>query len=83
MNKKVISSQFDTTILVELSVNIIAILVGLSAHAMVDKREHSEEVGMNDYLAKPVKILELNGVFEKYGFKKNKPTRHSDQTPRH
>ncbi|MCG8313456.1 MAG: response regulator [Pseudomonadales bacterium] len=40
-------------------------IIALSAHAMADKREHAAEIGMNDFLAKPVKMRDLNDALSK------------------
>ena len=45
-----------------------AYVVALSAHAMVDKREYAGDIGMDDYLAKPVKSDDLKRTFDKFRF---------------
>jgi signal transduction histidine kinase/ActR/RegA family two-component response regulator len=41
-------------------------IVALTANAMQGDKERCLEVGMNDYLSKPINIYELNAMLEKY-----------------
>jgi two-component system, sensor histidine kinase and response regulator len=46
-------------------------IVAMTAHAMKGDREKCLESGMNDYIAKPIKPLEIIAVIEKWGQKKH------------
>ncbi len=48
-------------------------IVGLTAHAMAGDRERCLEAGMNDYLAKPVRLHTLLGIVRKYSPAANEP----------
>ena len=54
-----------TSIIRELGYKTIPIC-GLSANAMRKDKEKAEEVGMNDYLIKPLKRIKLIEVLDKY-----------------
>ena len=41
-------------------------IVALTAGAFEEDRQHCLEVGMDDFLAKPVRVSELNGVLKKW-----------------
>ncbi|MDW7670234.1 MAG: PAS domain S-box protein [Bacillota bacterium] len=41
-------------------------IIGLSAHALQENRERCLEVGMNDYLSKPIDIETLNQVIQEW-----------------
>jgi two-component system, sensor histidine kinase and response regulator len=45
-------------------------IVAMTAYAMKGDREKCLEVGMNDYIAKPIKPHEIIAVIEKWGQKK-------------
>ena len=45
------------------------LIVALSAHAMMDKRDYAGDIGMDDYLAKPVRLKDLIKTFENFGFR--------------
>jgi CheY-like chemotaxis protein len=42
------------------------IIIGLTAYAMTEDRERCLEVGMNDYLTKPLKMSDLSATIEKW-----------------
>jgi CheY-like chemotaxis protein len=42
------------------------IIIGLTAYAMTEDRERCLEVGMNDYLTKPLKMSDLSSTIEKW-----------------
>lgn len=41
-------------------------IVALTSNALVGDRENCIQAGMDDYLAKPIKINELEAIFEKW-----------------
>ena len=43
-----------------------SIIIALSAHALSTERDRAEQVGMNDYLVKPVGIQQLSNKLEQY-----------------
>ncbi|MGA0199218.1 MAG: response regulator, partial [Prochlorotrichaceae cyanobacterium] len=42
------------------------IIIGLTAYAMTEDRERCLEVGMNDYLTKPLKMADLSTTLQKW-----------------
>jgi len=42
------------------------LIIGLTAYAMTEDRERCLEVGMNDYLTKPLKMSDLSSTIEKW-----------------
>lgn len=46
--------------------NINVPVVAMTAHALAEQRQQCLDIGMNDYLAKPVQLEELEGILDKW-----------------
>jgi CheY-like chemotaxis protein len=49
------------------SLNLSTPVVALTAHATKEHRERCFEVGMSDYLTKPLRLKEIRAVVKKWG----------------
>ncbi|MBF0254230.1 MAG: response regulator, partial [Candidatus Omnitrophica bacterium] len=57
---------FETTQIIRKEIGSKVPIVALTAHAMEPVRAQCLEAGMNDYLAKPVRLEELHAMMRKY-----------------
>lgn len=57
---------FEATRLIRKQEHDNVIICGLSANAMSQDRQMAQQVGMNDYLTKPVKLVQLQEMLAKY-----------------
>jgi len=59
----------EATRFIRSNVKLQPIIIATTANAMSDDRQICLNAGMDDYLAKPMKLQDIMGVLEKWGGK--------------